>query len=171
MKDPDLILFFDKYPLFYLKPSNPDVDKDFILKLFEAVNDTDITDPSVIRKYINEMTAYYFLTKNSEKLNWIHDLLKSIKVKNSWLIVYKLDMFFFYDLLNNPKRINTNIAHKMAKSFLIFDENANYKVDAISSSNHMLFESNIDADQIQLNIALESGTWSTDFINTDQADG
>ena len=80
-------------------------------------------------------------------------------------------MFFFYDLLNKPKRINTDIAHKIAKSFLIFDENTNYKVDAISSSNHMLFESKIGADQIQLNIALETGSWSTDFINSDQADG
>ena len=80
-------------------------------------------------------------------------------------------MFFFYDLLNQPKRINTDIAHKMAKSFLIFDENSNYKVDAISSSNNMLFESRIGADQIQLNIALETGTWSTVIINTDQADG
>ena len=49
MKDPDLKLFFDKYPLFYLKPSNPDVDKDFILKLFEAANITDETDQAVIR--------------------------------------------------------------------------------------------------------------------------
>lgn len=171
MNDSDIINFFDKDPNFNLKSRNSDVDKNLILKLFEAANNINETDQGLIRKYIIEMTAYYFLTKNSQKLDWIHDILRSIKAKNSWLVVFRLDVFFFHDLLNRPKRINTDIAHKMAKSFLIFDENSEYKVNAISSSNNMLFEVNSSEQIIHLNIALETGSWSTDFINSAQKDG